>query len=156
MKRYCEVSVTSIVRVSVPDVAEIVNCDVPGDVALEPVVAQPCSSPISTTSEIVTIAECVLSRGVLRISTPAYTPPRSAISHSPSVTGDNFHDGIPVDELGFAAAEAALVSVRVDDAAFPLGVTVFGLKDAVTFAGNPVTPNDTKLANPSAVGVTLI
>lgn len=48
---------TSIVRVSVPDVAEIVSCDVPGEVALEPVVAQPCNSPIRTTSEIVTIAE---------------------------------------------------------------------------------------------------
>ena len=37
--------------------AEIVSCEVPGGVTFEPEVAQPCSSPISTTSEIVAIAE---------------------------------------------------------------------------------------------------
>ena len=60
---------------------------------------------------------------------------------------------MPVDELGFAAADAELVSVRVEDAGFPLGVTVFGLKEAVTFAGNPDTLSETGLANPFAVGV---
>jgi len=46
--------------------------------------------------------------------------------------------------------------VNVVGVAFPLGVSIAGLNEAVAPAGSPETLNEIELANPFAVGVAVI
>ena len=53
-------------------------------------------------------------------------------------------------------AGAPSVIVNVVDAAFPLGISVVGLNEAMTPAGSPEMLNEIELGNPFAVGVAVI
>jgi len=53
-------------------------------------------------------------------------------------------------------AELPSVIVNVVGVAFPLGVNIAGLNEAVAPAGSPETLNEIELANPFAVGVAVI
>ena len=86
----------------------------------------------------------------------AYSPARIAASHKTGKSLKSGDTGVSTGADGGAAPRAVVMIVSVVVWTPELGVTVVGLNADVVWAGNPATVKETGLANPLALGVTVI
>jgi len=86
----------------------------------------------------------------------AYNPASIAASHKTGKSRKSGGVGVSNGAEGGAAPRAVVIIVNVVVWAPALGVTVVGLKVAVVWRGKPATVKETGLANPLALGVTVM